>query len=64
MVEGISKDKEDDFKNESLWSNGMNLLREEISDAGESCFDAFAIVILEKSLPGFILSGSIAFAAN
>ena len=64
MVEGIGKDKEDDFKDEPLWGNSMNFLREEVSDAGESSLDAFAIVILKKSLARLILSGSITFAAD
>ena len=39
----------------------MNLARKVVGYSGESCFNEFALVILKKSLSGFILSGGIAF---
>ncbi|MDB5263673.1 MAG: hypothetical protein JWQ14_2956 [Adhaeribacter sp.] len=42
----------------------MDFLREEVSDAGESSFDAFAVIIFKESLPRLILSDGVTFATD
>ncbi len=64
LIQGVSKNKESNLKDEYFSRDGMNFLKQEVRDTQESRFHLLVILALEKSLMGMVFSYAIRFGAN